>query len=148
METISYPVELSDELDAFARQTGHTVFINPRQDLKEEDEYAELERQPCSGVTAKLSSNQESECLSCSFITDDLHPNAEIHIFIVHFCERRGDEAFDKLCDTFDIPDDVRVKIQTSNSSLKLQCFDVLHRIYHHHNEQLTLAMVKNVEQA
>ena len=154
METVSYPVELSDEFDAFSWQTGQPILINPRanwQDLQE-DEYAELERQPCSGVTVKLSSIQEFECLPCSFVTNDLHPNAEIHLFIVHFCERRGDEAFYKLCDTFDIPDDVRVKIHTSNrasnDSLKLQCFDVLHRIYHRLNTQLTLAMIKNVEEA
>ena len=38
-------------------------------------------------------------------------------------------------------PDDVCLKIETSNSSLKLKCFDVLHRVYHCDGE-LTLAMI------
>ena len=146
MGNISYPVKTSGEHDTFSwPRSWQTV-----EDL-EESEYEELEHHPCSGFSTKLSSNQESECLSCSFVTDDLHPHAAIHSFVMQFCERRGYEAFYILCDAFDISKDDRVKIQTSNSSLQPQCFDVLHRAYHRHieqiEEQLSLAMIKSVVQ-
>ena len=80
-------------------------------------------------------------CISCSFVTDHLHPHDAIHLFVMYFCEHREDDAFRDLCSVFDISGDVRVQIESSNSSLKLQCFDVLHRVYHHYGE-LTLAMI------
>ena len=80
-------------------------------------------------------------CISCSFVTDHLHPHDAIHLFVVYFCEHREDDAFRDLCSVFDISGDVRVQIESSNSSLKLQCFDVLHRVYHRYGE-LTLAMI------
>ena len=147
MGNISYPVKPSGEHDTFSWPRSWQTDFKPinLEDL-EENEYEEP--QPCSGFSTKLSSNQESECLSCSFVTDDLHPHAAIHSFVMQFCVRRGYEAFYILCDAFDISKDDRVKIQTSNSSLQLQCFDVLHRAYHRRDEQLSLAMIKSVVQA
>ena len=78
----------------------------------------------------------------CSFRTHE-HPDSPIHMFVVYFCGHREDDAFYDLCGAFDIPDDVRVKMKTNNSSLKIRCFDVLHWVYHDHNDHLTLAMIK-----
>ena len=77
----------------------------------------------------------------CNFGTVYLHPNSDIHLFVMSLCKHREDDAFYDLCRAFDIPDGVRVKIETSNASLKLRCFDVLHRVYHRDNE-LTLAVI------
>ena len=55
-------------------------------------------------------------CVACSFSTDDLHPDSPIHMFVMYFCAHRGDDAFYDLCGAFDIPDDVRVKIEESNA--------------------------------
>ena len=81
---------------------------------------------------------------SCGFEAH-LHPGASIYLFVVHFYESREDDfdLFYWLIAAFKIPAEVRVKIQDTNASSKLQCFDVLHRVYHRHNEQLTLAMIK-----
>ena len=86
------------------------------------------------GITELLTVER---CTSCSFVTDQLH------LFLKYLYERRGWNAFFDLCNAFDISDDVRVKIQDTNSSMRLQCLDVLHRVYHRHNEQLTLVMIK-----
>ena len=77
----------------------------------------------------------------CSFNFDYSHPDSPIHLFVVYLCEHREDDAFYDLCRAFDIPDDVRVKIEANHSSLKLKCFDVLHRVYHHKG-RVTLAMI------
>lgn len=45
------------------------------------------------------------------------------------------------MCSAFDISDNVREKIENNNSSLTVQCFDVLHRVYHRGGE-LTLATI------
>ena len=88
-----------------------------------------------------MSSFSSNDCVACSFSTDDLHPDSPIHMFIMYFCGHREDEAFYDLCGAFDIPDDIRVKIEANHSSLKLKCFDVLHRVYHHKG-RITLAMI------
>ena len=98
--------------------------------------------------TQSLSSVHDHEELCvhvyCNFAINHLqNPDAVIHLFVVYFCERRGYDAVYDLCSAFNIPAAVCVKIQDTNSSLKLQCFDVLHRVYHRHNEQLSLAMIK-----
>ena len=80
-------------------------------------------------------------CVSCSFITNHLHPHSTIHSFMVYFCEFRED-AFYELCSAFGIPQNVCANIENSNSSLKLQCFDALHQVYHRDNE-LTLDTIK-----
>ena len=81
------------------------------------------------------------QCVSCSYITNHLHPHSKIHSFIVYFCESRED-AFFELCSAFDIPKNVCVNIENRNSSLKLQCFDALHQVYHR-DDQLTLDTIK-----
>ena len=77
----------------------------------------------------------------CSFIMR-LHPQDVIHSFVVYFCECREGDAFYELCSAFDVPENIRVKIATNNSSMIIRCFDVLHRVYHRNNE-LTLATIK-----
>ena len=102
----------------------------------------EPEPEPCGAITAiiNISHLSSDDCVVCSFSIDYLHPDSPIHMFVVYFCEHRKDAFYD-LCGAFDIPDDVRVKIKESNASMKLQCFDVLHRVYHRDNK-LTLAMI------
>ena len=77
----------------------------------------------------------------CSFIMK-LHPSDPIHSFVVYFCDRREDDAFYELCSAFDIPENVRVKIAISNSSMIIRYFDALHRVYHR-DKELTLVMIK-----
>ena len=60
----------------------------------------------------------------------------------MYFCDCRKDDAFYELCSAFDIPENIRVKIATNNSSMIIRCFDALHRVYHH-NKELTLPMIK-----
>ena len=76
----------------------------------------------------------------CSYIMR-LQPQDEIYSFVVYFCECREDEAFYEVCSAFDIPENIRVKIATNNSSMVIRCFDALHRVYHRDNE-LTLTTV------
>ena len=78
----------------------------------------------------------------CSFVIDHLNPDSAIYLFVVYLCEHRGHDTFYVLTAAFDIPADLRLKIKDNNSSLKLQCIDALHAVYHRHN-QLTLAMIK-----
>lgn len=69
------------------------------------------------------------------------HPHHPIHVFIEYFCKYRGDDAFYDLCRAFDISDDVRDKIQSSHSSLKVQCVNVLREVCHR-DSGLTLDMI------
>ena len=99
---------------------------------------------PLLSTLSSVDDHEECQGAYCNFAINLLqNPDAVIHSFVVYFCEQRGLDAFYDLCSAFDIPDDDCVKIQDANASLKLQCFDVLHRVYHRHNEQLTLAMIK-----
>ena len=77
----------------------------------------------------------------CSYIMR-LQPQDEIYSFVVYFCKCREDDAFYELCSAFDIPENIRVKIATNNSSMVIRCFDALHRVYRRDNE-LTLTTVK-----
>ena len=77
----------------------------------------------------------------CSYIMR-LQPQDAFYSFIVYFCECREDEAFYEVCSAFDIPENIREKIATNNSSMVIRCFDALHRVYHRDNE-LTLTTVK-----
>ena len=81
-----------------------------------------------------------SHCI-CSFVMK-LHPPDPIHSFVVYFCDCREDDAFYEMCSAFEIPENVRVKIATNNSSMIIRCFDALHRVYHR-DKELTLAMIK-----
>ena len=104
----------------------------------------QLISQTRQGCVTKLLSEARCTVTPCSFVTaDQLHPDSAIRLFVVYLCKRRGYYAFYDLCNAFDMSDDVRVKIKDTNSSCEVQCFDVLHRVYHHHNEQLTLATIK-----
>ena len=77
----------------------------------------------------------------CSFVMK-LHPPDPIHSFVVYLCDCREDDAFYELCSAFDVPENVRVKIATNNSSMVIRCFDALHRVYHR-DKELTLPMIK-----
>ena len=77
----------------------------------------------------------------CSFVMK-LHPPDPIHSFVVYICDCREDDAFYELCSAFDIPENIHVKIATNNSSMVIQCFDALHRVYHR-DKELTLPMIK-----
>ena len=81
-----------------------------------------------------------SHCI-CSFVMK-LHPPDPIHSFVVYFCGCREDDAFYEMCSAFELPENVRVKIATNNSSMIIRCFDALHRVYHR-DKELTLAMIK-----
>ena len=77
----------------------------------------------------------------CSYVMR-LQPQDALYSFVVYFCECREDDAFYEVCSAFDIPENIRKKIATNNSSMIIRCFDALHRVYHRNNE-LTLTMVK-----
>ena len=77
----------------------------------------------------------------CTYVMR-LQPQDAFYSFVVYFCERREDEAFYEVCSAFDIPENIREKIATNNSSMVIRCFDALHRVYHRDNE-LTLTTVK-----
>ena len=88
--------------------------------------------------------NRCTSCLIlCNFEIDHLHPYSSINRFVAYLCECRQDEVLHEMCLAFDIPQNVHMKIVTNNSSLKIQCFDLLHRLYHHNNNELTLSMIK-----
>ena len=77
----------------------------------------------------------------CSYLMR-LQPQDEFYSFVVYFCECREDDAFYEVCSAFDIPENIREKIATNNSSIIIRCFDTLHRVCHRNNE-LTLTMIK-----
>ena len=77
----------------------------------------------------------------CSFVMK-LQPPDPIHSFVVYFCECQGDDTFYDLCSAFDVPESIRVKIATNNSSTIIRCLDALHRVYHR-DKELTLAAIK-----
>ena len=77
----------------------------------------------------------------CSFVMK-LQPPDPIHSFVVYFCECQEDDAFYDLCSAFDVPESIRVKIATNNSSTIIRCLDALHRVYHR-DKELTLTTIK-----
>lgn len=97
----------------------------------------------CAIVTDDLSGTRcTSSIISCRFVTDHFYPQSAVNRFVKYLCQCRGRNAFYELCSAFDIPENVRIKITTNNSSTIIQCFDALHSAYHHDNE-LTLVTIK-----
>ena len=97
----------------------------------------------CSVVTGVPQNHCKSCLILCCFEVDHLHPHSSINRFVAYLCECRQDETLHEMCLAFDIPKNVQMEIVTNSSSLKIQCFDVLHRLYHHNNNKLTLSMIK-----
>ena len=92
------------------------------------------------GDTPDVEELPGNHCI-CSYIMR-LQPQDAFYSFVVYFCERREDEAFYEVCSAFDIPENIREKIATNNSSMVIRCFDALHQVYHRDNE-LTLTTLK-----
>ena len=68
------------------------------------------------GDTPDVEELPGNHCI-CSYIMR-LQPQDAFYSFVVYFCERREDEAFYEVCSTFDIPENIREKIATNNSSV------------------------------